>query len=265
MIKKLWIRGVTNVFKQWQYLGCQNQPQEPQALLWSLQFPGESVLISILGDQSQRWIAKGRTGKYSPVMKRYKCIIQLNVQSNGYHWDLIMSHHWLSWVFDWHSLSKEPWHCQLLPDACCLLLSTGHAPVAEAAGGNICSCPGSAHSQSSIVREAHVHENFEAMHEMEQLRWGRCLVAPAQLEAVTISKGWDRQVASSKSGRGRLARAPGIVVNGHPDTWALRTCVIPLLSLYSSPPLFSLLSPSFLLYLIKISVPWMVFSHDSCI
>lgn len=186
--------------------------------LWCLWPPGESVPTSILGDQNQRWIAKGRTGKYWPATRRYKGISQLNVQSNGYHWGLILSHHWLSWIFDWCSLSKEPWHHQLLPDACCLLLSTGHAPVGEAAQGNICSWPSSACLLSGVLRETYLHEEFEAMHKMEQLRWGRCLIVPAQLEAVTISKGWDRQSASSESGRGRLAGAPSIAVKGHPAT-----------------------------------------------
>lgn len=163
-------------------------------------------------------LVKGRTGKYWPVMKRYKCISQLNVQSNVYHWSLIIVHHWLTWIFYWRSLSKKPWHLQLIPDACCLLLSTGHAPKAEAVGGNICSCPSSTCSQSNILREAYLHGNFEAMHKMEQLRWVRCLGVPAQLEAVTISTGWDSQIASSRSGRRRLARPPSIVVNGYPAT-----------------------------------------------
>lgn len=44
-------------------------------------------------------------------------------------------------------------------------------------------------SPAVIPRETHLHEKLEAMHEMGQLRWGRCLAVPAQLGAVTISKG----------------------------------------------------------------------------
>lgn len=138
--------------------------------LWCLQFPGDFMAINITGDQSHCWIAKGRTGKDWPVMKRYKCISQLNVQSNGYHWGLIISHHWLSWIFDWCSLSKELGHLQLLTDACCLLLSTGHAPKAEKVAGNTCSHPTSACPWSSVLREAHLQEKLRQCNKWSN--WG---------------------------------------------------------------------------------------------
>lgn len=123
---------------------------------------------------------EGRIGKYRPVMMRCKCSSTLNVWRNGYHWGLIISHCWWSGIFDWCSLSKEPWHSQLPPAAGCLLLSTGHVPVAEAAGRK--------------ERMLMAHQQFFTTHcletsspswavwgktgETEQLRWGKCSLPP---------------------------------------------------------------------------------------
>lgn len=112
--------------------------------LWSLQISGESVPRNTLWEQSQCWTAKGRT-KHWAVMGRYKHMSR----AMGTTGPLSISHHWLSWIFDWHSLSKELWHHQLLPDVCCLLPSTAPAPAAEAAGANTCSCPRNSPSEPS--------------------------------------------------------------------------------------------------------------------
>lgn len=148
---------------------------------------------------------EGRIGKYRPVMIKCKCGSMLNVWRNGYHWGLIISHPWWSGIFEWCLLSKEPWHSQLPPAAGCLLLSTGHAPAAEAAGRKERMLMAQQHFFTVHCLEASSPSwaVWGKMHETEQLKW----VTATSSGAVTISKGWDGRVALSKSSAGRLARA----------------------------------------------------------
>lgn len=111
--------------------------------------------------------------------------------------------------------------------------------------------------RSSPTREV------EAMQEMEQLRWGRCLVLPAQLQVPIISKGWNRQVTSSKSIKSPYCSREWPSKYIRSKRTPVTTCSSSLSFLLFPPSfpslLFSLSSSSFLLQATKIYVPWMVF------
>lgn len=61
-----------------------SKPAPGPSSTWDVYDFQVSLCLS-LGDQSQCCLGKGRTGKHRPVISRYKCISQLNVQSNGHH------------------------------------------------------------------------------------------------------------------------------------------------------------------------------------